>query len=154
MENQEKQIEERLKTEEQFKAGANWFFWIAGLSLINSIILLAGGQWSFIIGLGITQIIDTFGLMAAEKIGFTGNIIAFIFDIMAAGIFILFGVLSRKGYGGAFVIGMILYVLDGMLFLLVQDYLSIGFHVFALFFIYGGFKANKTLKHMAIAKPV
>ena len=39
-----KAIEEKLKTERRFKSGANWFFWIAGLSIINSIILLAGGK--------------------------------------------------------------------------------------------------------------
>ena len=154
MEEQEKKIEERLKVETQFKSGASWFFWIAGLSLINSVILIAGGQWSFIVGLGITQIIDSIGLKLAEQNGFIGNIIALIFDIMAAGIFILFGVFSRKGYSGAFIVGMVLYALDGLLFLLVRDFLSVGFHVFALFFMYSGFKANKLLKSMANIKSI
>jgi hypothetical protein len=148
MEDQEKKIEERLKIATQFKSGASWFFWIAGLSLINSIILLAGGQWNFIVGLGITQIIDSIGVKIAEQSGFIGNIVAFIFDILVAGIFILFGVLARKGYNEAFIVGMVLYALDGLLFLLVKDYLGLGFHVFALFFIYSGFKANKLLKSM------
>ncbi len=147
MEEQEKKtIKENLKIENRFKSGANWFFWIAGLSLINSIILLAGGQWSFIVGLGITQIIDTIGLEIAKEAGIIGNIIASVFDVLAAGIFIVFGVFSRKRYSWAFIIGMILYALDGLLFLLVQDILSIGFHIFALCCIYGGFNANKLLK--------
>lgn len=147
MEEQEKKkIEENLKIENQFKSGANWFFWIAGLSLINSIILLTGGQWSFIIGLGITQIIDAIGLEIFKEAGIIGYIFAFVFDALAAGIFIVFGVFSKKRYSWAFIIGMILYALDGLLFLLVQDFLSIGFHIFALFCIYGGFKANKLLK--------
>ena len=75
MEEQEKKaIEENLKVQGQFKSGADWFFWIAGLSIINSIILLAGGQWSFIVGLGITQIIDTIGLEIAKQAGVIGNI--------------------------------------------------------------------------------
>ena len=62
MEEQEKDaIEGKLKIESKFKSGASWFFWIAGLSIINSIILLAGGQWNFIVGLGVTQIIDVIG---------------------------------------------------------------------------------------------
>lgn len=147
MEEQEKKIiEKNLKIEERGKSGADWFFWIAGLSLINSIILLAGGQWSFIVGLGITQIIDTIGLGIAKEAGIIGNIIAFVFDALAAGIFIIFGIFSKKRYSWAFIVGMILYALDGLLFLLVRDFLSIGFHIFALYCIYGGFKANKLLK--------
>lgn len=153
MEEQEKQIEERLKLESVFKGGASWFFWIAGLSLINSIIFLSGGQWNFIVGLGITQIIDSFGLVASGEAGSAGKFVAFIFDLMAAGVFILFGVLARKGYGGAFIVGMIVYALDGMLFFLVKDFLSIGFHVFALFFIYGGYSAHKKLKSMGKVSP-
>jgi len=51
-------IEEKLRVEQQLKGGASWFVWIAALSVINSVILLSGGTWSFIFGLGITQIVD------------------------------------------------------------------------------------------------
>ena len=147
MEEQEKDaIEEKLKIESKFKSGASWFFWIAGLSIINSIILLAGGQWNFIVGLGVTQIIDVIGMALAKEVGNIGLTIAFVFDLLAAGVFIVFGVFARKGYSWAFIIGMISYALDGLIFLLVQDWLGVGFHAFALFFIYGGFKANNLLK--------
>ena len=93
MEEQEKKsLENKIKIENQFRSGANWFFWIAGLSLVNSVILLTGSQWDFIVGLGITQIIDTIGLVIAEEIGIAGKIIAGVFDIIAAGIVVLFGV--------------------------------------------------------------
>ncbi len=144
-EQEQKSVEEKLKIENQFKAGANWFFWIAGLSLINSVILLTGSEWSFIIGLGITQIIDSIGLVLAEEVGIAGKIVALVFDVIAAGIFVLFGVFAKKRYTWAFVVGMILYAVDGLIFLLVMDWLSIGFHIFALFCIYGGFKASRKL---------
>jgi hypothetical protein len=149
MEDQGKKlIEEKLKIEKQFQSGADWFFWIAGLSLINSVLLLAGSKWGFIIGLGITRIIDEIGLVIAEKIGIAGKIIALIFDIIAAGVFVLFGVFARKRYKWAFITGMVLYALDGMIFLLVQDFLSVGFHVFALFCIFGGFKSLGKLSRL------
>lgn len=149
MEEQEKKaIEGNLKIESQFKSGANWFFWVAGLSIINSIILHAGGQWLFIFGLGITQFIDGIGLEIAKEAGDTGIAIAFVFDLLTAGIFIFFGAFARKGCNWAFIIGMILYALDGLIFLLVQDYVGIGFHIFALFFIYNGLKANKSFKSL------
>lgn len=141
----EKTIAERLKTEGELKSGANWFFFIAGLSLINSVLLFTGSDLNFIIGLGITQIIDVIGYY----IGSIGQIIAFIVDIFIAGVFVLFGLLSRKGYMWAFIIGMFLYASDGLLFLLVQDWLSIGFHVFALYYIYGGLKASRRIATLA-----
>lgn len=155
MEDQEKKlIEEKLKVERQFQSGADWFFWIAGLSLINSAILLAGSEWGFIIGLGITRIIDSIGLLIAEEVGIAGKIVAFIFDIIAAGIFALFGVFARKRYKWAFITGMVLYAVDGLLFLLVFDVLSIGFHIFALFCIYGGFRALGKLNGVEATKTV
>ncbi len=39
-----------------------------------------------------------------------------------------------------------LYALDGLLFLIVEDFLSIGFHIFALYNIFVGLKALNKLK--------
>lgn len=144
-EQQTQQIEEKLKLENQLKAGSGWFFWIAALSLVNSASMLAGSGWGFIIGLGITQVIDAIGVGLAEEIGMAGKIVAFVFDIIAAGVFALFGVFAKKRYSWAFIVGMVLYALDGLIFLLVRDFLSVGFHVFALFCIFGGFKALRKL---------
>src|SRR2546428_11297536 len=47
--------EERKTLERQRRNGAQWFYWIAGLSLINAAIALAGQEWRFILGLGVTQ---------------------------------------------------------------------------------------------------
>jgi hypothetical protein len=136
--------EEKMKTESQFKSGANWFFWIAGLSLVNSIILLAGGSWNFIVGLGITQVIDA----VAFPHGAAGKIVALFADFIAAGIYIIFGVLARKGYGWVFILGMVLYGIDGLIFLAAKDILGFGFHLLALWFILGGYRAGKKLKVM------
>jgi hypothetical protein len=42
----------------------------------------------------------------------------------------------------------VLYALDGLLFFIVKDYLSIGFHAFVLFFIFGGLKAGNQLNQI------
>ena len=105
--------------------GSGWFFWIAGLSLINSVIILAGMEWSFLIGLGVTQIIDSVAMAFAEEATARGKtilpVVAFILDVLVAGSFVLWGVLARKHYRWAYIVGMILYALDGLLFLMVQD---------------------------------
>lgn len=140
------QVEQRLKLENQHMAGANWFFWIAGLSLINSVLSVSGTEWAFIVGLGITQFIDAVFVAVAESAGDGVKLVALFLDVVAAAVFVLFGVLSRQRHLWAFVTGMVLYSLDGLLFLLVQDWLSIGFHAFALLGIYGGLRASRALR--------
>jgi hypothetical protein len=38
--------------------GAKWFYWIAGLSLVNSLVVVFGGNFHFVLGLGITSVVD------------------------------------------------------------------------------------------------
>jgi len=132
-------IEERMKIESRARSGANWFFWIAALSVINSIMAMSGNDWGFIVGLGITQFIDAVG---AEL---DASVITFVLSTSAAGTFVVFGVLANKRNSWAYVIGMVLYSLDGLLFLAVGDMLSVGFHVFVLFWMFQGYRANRAL---------
>lgn len=126
----------------QLKSGASWFYWIAALSLINSVVAFTGSDWRFIIGLGITQIFDALG----HEISSGGKIVALLLDLVAAGICALFGVFANKGQMWAFITGMVLFALDGLIFLLVGDWIGVGFHVFILFCLFRGAKACRQLK--------
>jgi hypothetical protein len=126
----------------QMKSGASWFYWIAALSLVNSISAFSGSTWRFIIGLGITQIIDEFG----SNLGGAGKGVTLVLDLLAAGVLVLFGIFANKGHSWAFIVGMILFALDGIIFLLVQDWLGVGFHAFVLFCLVRGFLACRELK--------
>jgi hypothetical protein len=132
-------------TEAQMRSGASWFYWIAGLSLINSVLALAGSEWGFILGLGITQIFDAIG----SQLGAAGKFVAFGMDLITAAVVVVFGVLAARRQTWAFVVGMALYALDGLLFLLAMDFLGIGFHAFALFCLYRGFTACRELNGTA-----
>ena len=114
-------------------------------AVVNSIILLAGGQWSFIIGLGVTQFVDQIDIEVASQFGATGNAMAISSSLFFAGIFSLFGVFAKKGNNWAFIVGMILYAMDGLLFIFAKDYLGIGFHIYVLYCLYSGLKANNIL---------
>ncbi len=132
--------------------GASWFYWIAGLSIVNSAIVLFGGEWSFIVGLGVTQIVDAIVAGIIEEVGTTSmvpKLIGFGIAAAVAGIFVFFGWFANRRHAWAFIVGMVLYVFDGMLFLLVGDWLSIGFHGFALFCIWAGFAACRKLAEAA-----
>jgi|WetSurMetagenome_2_1015567.scaffolds.fasta_scaffold454739_1 hypothetical protein len=128
--------------EKQVKSGASWFYWIAGLSLVNSVVTLAGGHGGFVIGLGVTQVID----LLAASIGGAGMAVAIVLDLLAAGLFVLFGVFANRRQAWGFVAGMVLYALDGLVFLLLGGWLAVGFHAFALFCIFGGFTAMRKLQ--------
>jgi hypothetical protein len=140
----------------QALSGANWFFWIAGLSLVNAVIVLAGGSWGFLAGLGATQFISALGFALRESLGAGALILAFALDVLAASIFVVFGLLARNRQTWAYIIGMVVYVIDGLILLLVQDWLSMAFHAFALYCIFKGLAANNRLKELqaetAIAK--
>src|SRR5690349_13691162 len=114
-------IQEKLKLDNQIRGGVDWFFWIAGLSLINSVVYLLGNHFVFFLGLGITQFVDGFMSAFAEGFGSGATIIhliGFALDVFIAGIFVVFGVFGRKRYKTPIILGMILYAVDGIIVLL------------------------------------
>lgn len=119
--------------ENRAKSGASWFFWIAVLSVINSVVLIAGGEWSFLVGLGITDVIGVFS---------KGDWSFLFLSFLIAGIFALLGYFAYSGFTWAFIIGAVIYILDGLLLAYFQMWLGMGFHVFALIFIGRGLIAN------------
>jgi len=152
------QVDNKDDLQNRLNGGAGCYFWIAGLSLVNSVVMMAGGGWGFIVGLGITQVIDAFthGLAEASGGGLI-KIVGFMGDILVAAAFVIFGVFARRGQIWAFGLGMSLYALDGLLFLLVKDFLGLGFHAFALFCLYNGLKACqrlKTMEKVRLAAPI
>lgn len=135
--------EEKFKKRAQFESGANWFYWIAGLSLVNSLIQFSGGEWGFAVGLGITQVVDALALAFSEEKGTAAAIplIALIINILIAGVFIAFGYFARQKIAWAFIVGMIFFALDGVILLILGDILGVIIHIVALVFIYFGLNA-------------
>lgn len=128
------------------RSSAKWFYWIAGLSLINTMIVFFGGGVSFIVGLGITQIIDGIVIETASTVKF----IALFINILVSGMFAIFGYFALKHEKWAFIIGMVLYLLDGLIFLLVNDWWSVGFHAFVLLSLFAGIKSLRKIEALQI----
>lgn len=150
------QIEEKIKLETAIRGGASNFYWIAALSVINSLVVLTGGSWSFFIGLGITQLIDGIFIIIVQSVGENFapiiQIIGFMINIFLSGVFIVFGIFAQKQKKWAFVAGMALYALDSLVFLIVPDFFSIGFHLFILVGISTGLRSMK--KHSELMKQI
>lgn len=119
------------------RAGARWFYWIAGLSFVNSLVVISGGSLHFVVGLGITSIVDA----AAKRVAGAGTFLDVLINGSVAAVFALFGMFASKAQKWAFLLGMALYAADAFLLLSVKDYLSAGFHAYALWAIYQGYRA-------------
>lgn len=125
----------RLALSAGIKRSANWFYWIAGLSVVNTLSALSGSNWRFVLGLGITQLADA----TARDLGSSGRFVALIIDGMAAAFFILMGKFANERQKWAFVLGMIAFGLDTGFSLLFQDWIGAAFHAYVLYVIYRGF---------------
>ncbi len=136
---------------EHFVSGAKWFYWIAGLSLVNSLIAFFKGGIYFVIGLAYTQIVDAFGLVFEEDFGTVAMVVALVVNVIISGMFALVGYFSLKGIRWLMVAGIVVYVIDGLLFLLFMDWLSVAFHGYAGFCLIRGFLALNRLKKAGIA---
>jgi hypothetical protein len=125
------------------RSGANWFIWIAGLSLVNSVLFAIGSNWAFFLGLGATQVVDAFGKEIIT--GTTGQVLALVVDVLIAGIFVGIAAVSRNGAQWSFIVGIVLVVLDALLLVWFTDWAAVAFHGLALFFMFRGFRASRRL---------
>lgn len=127
------------------QGGARWFWWIAGLSLVNTVVLLSGGNFNFVVGLAVTQIFDA--LFQSIKP------LAVIFDVLALGFFFGAGYFARQGHVWAFAVGGIAYLVDGVIFGFFGDWLPVAFHIYVLFFIYAGWNELRSALRQAAEAP-
>jgi hypothetical protein len=126
--------------------GGGWFYWIAGASILNSVINAAGTQWGLAVGLGITYFIDEVARILSDTV--RTPIYAVIIDVAIAGGFLLIGRAARRGSLGWYAVGIALYALDGLLFVLAQDILGIAVHAIAIFALISGWRATRSLRHL------
>lgn len=124
--------------------GANWFFIVAALSLINSVIQLAGGDIHFVVGLAVTLIVDVIAAAWGKNDPSMAHVamgIAIAFDIVVTLIVVAFGYFARRGNTIAFIVGMVLYAIDGLIFLVFGDVMSTAFHAYGLYVMWKGLSA-------------
>jgi hypothetical protein len=129
----------------RFRSGANWFYWIAGLTLLTSVISLMGGGWSFFLSLGITQLIDGFAVYFADSFGEATKVVAIVLDIFITALFIGLGYLSNQRQLWAFLAGIILFGFDSLLSLVIFNVLGLIIHCVVMFLMIRGYIAGRDL---------
>jgi hypothetical protein len=122
--------------EKKIRGGASWFYWIAGLTAVNTVMAFFGDGGGFAIGLGVTQITDGFAQAGGGSAAIAG-----IVGAMAVAFFVMLGIFSGRKHRWAFIVGMGLYGLDTLIFVFAESYLGIGIHALALWYLFAGFRA-------------
>ena len=130
----------RRMLEQRRLSGARCFYWVAGLSLVNSLASLADQHWRFILGLGLTRLADA--LAAHSGRGIT---VVAVMDAATVGGFVLLGRFAQQGRVWAFGVGAVVYALDGLIFLGLRDWIGVAFHVFVLVMTVRGLDAARRL---------
>lgn len=131
--------------------GGAWFYWIGGASILNSVLNAAGTQWGLAVGLGVTYLIDEIAKELSSTL--RTPIYAFIIDIALAGAFLLIGRAARRGRLTWYAVGIGLYLLDGLLFVVVQDFLGIAVHAIGIYGLISGWRATRALRQLEAPAP-
>lgn len=135
---------------EQINSSANWFYWVAGLSLVNIVVALAGSTWGFAIALGLPQLF--IALAAKTPIGggiALHSVLLWALAIAIPFFFIACGWLARYPSFAAFVAGTAVFAIDSLLFLLAGDWIGVAFHGLVLYFLWKGIRLTRQLRKSA-----
>ena len=131
----------------QISQGANWFYWIIGLSLVNALLGLAGANIHFIIG---SSFVDAgSGVMSAgsnlsssnNSNGTYATIAGLVIMALTVAVYGFLGRKAQKPAKWAFIAGMLIYLADGVLYFVYEDFLSGAFHLYVLYKMYIGLSA-------------
>lgn len=123
------------------RAGGNWFYWIGGLSLVNAVVWALGMDWGFALGLAIAGFFHGIGIGIGGE-GAGGRWLGFALQLIPIGSTLALGFLAgHKRQRWAFVVGMVGFALDGLLYLLAFSLVGIVIHGYALFAMFKGFRA-------------
>jgi hypothetical protein len=136
--------------QQRLESGANWFYWIAGLSLVNAVTAAFGSDWAFVIGLGISQILSGVAnaVRGTANASFVFTGILWILNFAVVGFFAACGWFARRPSNAAFIVGITLFAMDSLIFLLAADWIGVIFHAVALFYLWNGFTAGREVKRM------
>lgn len=122
----------------RIRSGASWFYWVAGMSVINSILLLCNSGFGFAVGLGLTTITDVaFATMP---------VVAMLISILSSAVIALFGWFAIKRHAWAFIVGLVALLIDTGLCVLIQSWISVAFHVWAIVSIFMAFRASRAAR--------
>lgn len=133
---------------------AAWFYWIAGLSLVNLLTAIFDSSWNFSLGLGFSQLLYQQGKVLQGLNAPTGGILVMYLGCIGSIAFIAAcGYFARKPSVFVFTVGMVCMALDSLIFLLASNFLAVLIHAVALYFLYRGMRGARLLRLLQETQP-
>lgn len=126
-------------------SGASWINTVALFAIVNSALTFMEVNLRFIFGLGVADI-AAYVAQASENSG--AKVLAIGITLSGAATFYALGLKARKGATWAFALSMVLYSMDGLLWVLGQEWLEVACHGFAIFMMFQGMRANQRFKQL------
>ncbi|HEX4389247.1 MAG TPA: hypothetical protein VH109_11530 [Steroidobacteraceae bacterium] len=124
--------------ERTVRRAGSWFFWVAALSVVNSVAAATNMNFRMLLGLGITQALDV--LLPA------GQAVQLVLLALVLGFFVLVGYLATRRLSLPwYLAGMIVYGVDALLCVWIGDWAAVAFHGFVLYMLWGGFTVLRAL---------
>ncbi len=126
-----------------FTTGANWFYWIAGLTLLNAILIAVQSPVILALGLSSAEITSWFAYDQEtgeidQNIMWISVGVALLLSAIVAGM----GWLANKGNKAVYLVGMVLIALDTLLFIFPNfSIIALVVHGYALYAMFNGFMA-------------
>jgi hypothetical protein len=133
---------DRLRVEARMRAGADWFFWIAALALLEAYLDRSGIVTEGAFGLGMTWLVER----ATEPWTAAGQAMPFLAELVLPVLYVLLGVLARRGRRWVFATGLIIYAVDAALVLAAGELIGLALHLVVLGLLGMGFLAARQLE--------
>ncbi|MFL6656664.1 MAG: hypothetical protein ACJ8GW_01210 [Massilia sp.] len=121
------------------QSAARWFWWIAAMSLVNTVMAHTGSNSSFVIGLAMTAFAD--GMAASAPVA------AFVLTGVLLAFYVLMGLFGIRGKAWAFYAGIAVYVVDALIYVCFDAWLCVAFHVYAIFWLAKGVMRLNAMKN-------
>ena len=130
----------RVALVKRVESGGRWFYWIAALSAVNFVLFFMGRSLGFALGTTIDWFLQ--GILeelADPSVGWIAHVVVIAF-------FAFLGARATAGAQWAFVLGGLVYAIDGLLLLLIGDWIGIVVHAIALFAIVSAIVSLRRLR--------
>jgi hypothetical protein len=126
---------------------ANWFYWIAGLSIVNLVALVIGAKFHFVIGLGMSEWLGAVAMQLVAAGGAAGMVaLLVVAGFAVAAFFAACGWFARRPSIVAFAIGMAVFALDTLIYINSGEWICVAFHAWALYALWRGVSATQQFK--------
>jgi hypothetical protein len=127
------------------RSAARWFWWIAGLSLVNTVLFHTGSSVNFVLGLGMTAVTNA---LYADNVAVSVALAA-----VGVAFYAFIGLRAAQERLWAFYLGLAVYALDALVYVKFEDWTPVAFHGVAAFFILKGVAQVRGRGEPAVVQP-